>query len=146
MAVYTTWNCNSVEWLIGKNVKNVKKRSVRLLSLSLLAWRSSRCSSATDTDATSGSCYATLAQGPQAETDRASFDYDQVLSRPVCARSTISRRQQDERRTSEGTLLHDDFERTLAIYAKGMRERYTYVTLGFIGELEQRNTSMNMLI
>lgn len=102
------------------------KRFARL-SLSLPAWRSSHRYFTTDTNTTSGSCDATLAQGPSAEADRARFDYDQILSRPICARSTISRRQQDEGRASERALLYDDFERTLAIYAKGMREHHDII-------------------
>jgi len=64
---------------------------MKRLSLSLSAQRSNRRSFAADTDTASGSCDATLAQGPQAEADRASFNNDQILSRPFCARSAISR-------------------------------------------------------
>jgi len=118
-----------------KSKKVMLKRDVRL-SLSILAWRSSCRSFATDTDTTSGSCDATFAQGPQAETDCASFNHDQVLSRPIRARSAISRRQQDEGRASEGALLYDDFERTSAVYAKGTRESCHDVICTFRMDLE----------
>lgn len=108
----------------SKSLKSVTLKRFARSSLSSPARRSSRRYFAADTDTPSGGCDATLTQGPEAEADRASFNHDQVLSRSVRARPAISRRQQDEGRASEGALLHDDFERALAVYAQGTRERH----------------------